>query len=175
MSNPGNIARLGIKELRSLAREPLLIGLILYVFTIGVYMAATAMPDTLYQAALVIVDEDGSPLPPREVSLAEVDPGLDAGTFTFVLDIPPYFQRDVLAGRVPAIQLSVDATRMRQSDRRCDHPSQPTESRTLPRQPRPRTLPPAEPDPRRAHRRACERTAHGAQGQSPLPPHRDRH
>lgn len=129
MSNPGNIARLGIKELRSLAREPLLIGLILYVFTIGVYMAATAMPDTLYQAALVIVDEDGSPLsarikaafyppqfmPPRAVSLAEVDPGLDAGTFTFVLDIPPDFQRDVLAGRVPAVQLSVDATRMRQS------------------------------------------------------------
>jgi ABC-2 type transport system permease protein len=129
MSNPANIARLGIKELRSLAREPLLIGLILYVFTIGIYMAATAMPDTLYQAALGIVDEDGSPLSarikaafyppqfmvPRPVALAEVDPGLDVGTFTFVLDIPPDFQRDVLAGRVPSIQLSVDATRMRQA------------------------------------------------------------
>ena len=40
---------------------------------------------------------------------------MDAGTYTFVLDIPPDFQRDVLAGRTPAIQLNVDATRMSQA------------------------------------------------------------
>jgi ABC-2 type transport system permease protein len=40
---------------------------------------------------------------------------MDAGNYTFVLDIPPDFQRDVLAGRSPAIQLNVDATRMTQA------------------------------------------------------------
>ena len=40
---------------------------------------------------------------------------MDAGLDTFALDIPPNFQRDVLAGRAPAIQLNVDATRMSQA------------------------------------------------------------
>ncbi|WP_287983417.1 ABC transporter permease, partial [Diaphorobacter sp.] len=34
---------------------------------------------------------------------------------TFVLDIPPDFQRDVLAGRAAEVQLNVDATRMSQA------------------------------------------------------------
>ncbi len=38
-----------------------------------------------------------------------------AGTHTFVLNIPPNFQRDILAGRSPTIQLNVDATRMTQA------------------------------------------------------------
>ena len=37
---------------------------------------------------------------------------MDSGTYTFTIDIPPNFQRDMLAGRRPAIQLNVDATRM---------------------------------------------------------------
>jgi ABC-2 type transport system permease protein len=40
---------------------------------------------------------------------------MDAGKFTFALDIPPEFQQDVLAGRSPAVQLNVDATRMSQA------------------------------------------------------------
>jgi len=43
------------------------------------------------------------------------DPGMDVGLYTFVLDIPPDFQRDVLAGRQPTIQLNVDATRISQA------------------------------------------------------------
>lgn len=109
--------------------------LIAYTFTVSVYTAATAMPETLHNAPIAIVDEDGSPLsariasafypphflPPRMTSLAEVDPGMDAGRFTFALDIPPDFQRDVLAGRSPAIQLNVDATRMSQAFIGSDH------------------------------------------------------
>ena len=34
------------------------------------------------------------------------------GEYTFVIDIPPNFERDVLGGRNPAIQLDVDATVM---------------------------------------------------------------
>ena len=40
---------------------------------------------------------------------------MDAGLDTFAINIPPDFQRDVLAGRVPTIQLNVDATRMSQA------------------------------------------------------------
>jgi ABC-2 type transport system permease protein len=40
---------------------------------------------------------------------------MDAGDHTLVLVIPPDFQRDVLAGRAPALQLNVDATRMSQA------------------------------------------------------------
>ncbi len=49
------------------------------------------------------------------MTLPEVDAGLDAGRYTFALDIPPNFQRDALAGREPAIQLNTDATRMIQA------------------------------------------------------------
>jgi ABC-2 type transport system permease protein len=40
---------------------------------------------------------------------------MDAGLDTFALNIPPNFQRDLLAGRSPTIQLNVDATRMTQA------------------------------------------------------------
>ena len=40
---------------------------------------------------------------------------MDAGRFTFALDIPPDFERDVLAGHHPRIQLNIDATRMTQA------------------------------------------------------------
>jgi ABC-2 type transport system permease protein len=124
-----NVFRLGVKELWSLARDPVMLVLIVYVFTVSIYTAATAMPETLHKAAIAIVDEDRSPLSaritsafyppqfiaPALISLAEVDPGMDAGDFTFVLDIPPDFQRDVLAGRQPSVQLNVDATRMSQA------------------------------------------------------------
>ncbi|WP_363184056.1 ABC transporter permease [uncultured Thiocystis sp.] len=129
MPHLANLYRLGIKELWSLARDPMMLVLIAYTFTVSIYVAATAMPETLHKAPIAIVDEDASPLsariasafypprfdPPAMIALSEIDAGLDAGTYTFVLDIPPDFQRDVLAGRAPAIQLNVDATRMSQA------------------------------------------------------------
>jgi len=124
-----NIYRLGIKELWSLWRDPIMLLLIVYTFTVSVYTAATAMPETLHNAPIAIVDEDGSPLsariitafyPPQFVapsliSLDQMDAGMDQGLYTFVVDIPPDFQRDVLAGRAPEIQLNIDATRMSQA------------------------------------------------------------
>ncbi|MBK1716947.1 ABC transporter permease [Thiocystis violacea] len=129
MPHLANIYRLGVKELWSLARDPMMLVLIAYTFTVSIYVAATAMPETLHKAPIAIVDEDASPLsariasafypprfdPPAMIALSEIDAGMDAGTYTFVLDIPPDFQRDVLAGRSPAIQLNVDATRMSQA------------------------------------------------------------
>ncbi|SFM21960.1 ABC transporter permease [Rugamonas rubra] len=124
-----NIYRLGVKELWSLWRDPAMLFLIVYTFTLAIYVAGTAMPETLHHAPIAIVDEDGSALSqriaaafyppefgrPTPISLAEVDPGMDSGRYTFVLDIPPNFQRDMLAGRAPQLQLNVDATRMGQA------------------------------------------------------------
>jgi ABC-2 type transport system permease protein len=124
-----NIFRLGVKELWSLWRDPALLLLIVYTFTAALYFAATAAPEGLRRAAIAIVDEDGSALsariaaafyppqfaPPVQISPDAADAGLDAGAYTFVLDIPPDFQRDVLAGRAPQIQLAIDATRMSQA------------------------------------------------------------
>jgi ABC-2 type transport system permease protein len=125
----GNILRLGVKELRSLARDPVMLVLIGYAFTFSIYQKATAMPETLNRAPIAIVDEDRSPLstriasafyppyfsPPVMITQAEMDARMDAGRDTFALDIPPDFQRDLLAGRRPTIQLNVDATRMAQA------------------------------------------------------------
>ncbi len=124
-----NVLRLGVKELWSLARDPIMLVLIAYTFTFSIYVAATAMPESLHNAPIAIVDEDGSPLsarivssfyPPRfktpvMITLAQIDSGMDRGDYTFALNIPPNFQRDVLAGNAPAIQLNIDATLMSQA------------------------------------------------------------
>ncbi len=124
-----NIYRLGVKELWSLWRDPMMLFLIVYTFTAAIYTAGTVMPSSLHRAAIAIVDEDDSTLsgriatafyppqfvPPVRIGLHEVDPGMNSGLYTFVLVIPPNFERDVLAGESPALQLNVDATRMSQS------------------------------------------------------------
>ena len=118
-----NVRLLGVKELWSLWRDPMMLALIVYTFTVSVYTAATAMPETLNKAAIAVVDEDGSALSARppafdapvRITQAQVDPALDAGHYTLVLVIPHGLQRDVLAGRGPSVQLNVDATRMSQA------------------------------------------------------------
>ena len=129
MKHVSNIIQLGLKELRSLWHEKILAFFILASFSIMIYSAATASSRELHNAPIGIVDEDQSPLsariisafygpyfkPPRVISMDEIDPGLDAGDYTFVLNIPPDFQRDVLAGKHPALQVNIDATRMTQA------------------------------------------------------------
>ncbi|KAA6183476.1 ABC transporter permease [Thiohalocapsa marina] len=124
-----NILYLGIKELRSLMRDPILLLLIAFALTLNIYSAAKAMPETLNKAPIAIVDEDQSALsarirdafyppsflPPVLISPAEMDARMDAGLDTFALMIPPDFERDVLAGRRPEVQLNIDATRMSQA------------------------------------------------------------
>ena len=124
-----NVLQLGIKELRGLWRDPMMLFLVAYVFTVAVYTEATAIPETLNKAAIAVVDEDQSPLStritgafyppyftkPAGITPTEMDRRMDAGIDTFALDIPPNFERDLLAGRSPTIQLNVDATRMTQA------------------------------------------------------------
>ena len=121
-----NIYRLGVKEIYSLLRDPVLMGLIFYTFTFAIYTVAHGVQTELRNASIAIVDEDRSVLstriagaflppyfkPPAMIDLRAMDPGMDAGQYTFVLDIPPEFEADVLAGRHPVLQLNVDATAM---------------------------------------------------------------
>ena len=117
----GNIVQLGVKELRGLWRDPMMLALIVYAFTVSIYTSSRAQPETLNQAALAIVDEDRSPAAtriitafsppyftvPRLIPQSEMMSRMDAGLDTFALNIPPNFQRDLLAQRSPAIQLNV--------------------------------------------------------------------
>ena len=124
-----HIYQLGVKELWGLYRDWVLIVLIVWSFTFSIYTAATAMPDGLHLATIAFVDEDDSPLsrriadafyppmftPPLQIDMSQMDRGMDKDLFTFTIDIPPNFQRDVLYGKSPAMQVNVDATRMSQA------------------------------------------------------------
>ena len=124
-----NIINLGIKELRSLSRDKAMIALIIFAFTLSIYSSATVTPGSLHNAPIAIADQDKSQLsnriinsfyapyflPPADIIPEQIDELLNSGAYTFALDIPPNFQRDVLAGRHPEIQLNVDATRMSQA------------------------------------------------------------
>lgn len=124
-----NIVQLGIKELRGLMRDPVMLALIFMAFTVLIYTSATSAPEVLNRAAIAIVDEDRSPLSgriatsfyepyftrPQMITAPEMDRRMDNGLDTFALDIPPDFQRDLLAGKSPSIQLNIDATRMSQA------------------------------------------------------------
>ncbi len=124
-----NIFNLGMKELRSLSRDKAMLGLIIFAFTVSIYSSATVTPGSLHNAPIAIADQDKSQLStrivnsfyapffqmPADIVPEQIDGLLDRGTYTFALDIPPNFQRDVLAGRQPEIQVNIDATRMSQA------------------------------------------------------------
>lgn len=124
-----NIYRLGIKELRSLVADKVLLVLIIWAFSGGIYVASTATAIELHNAPVAVVDEDQSPLSrrlvdalyppyfklPQQMALNQMDAAMDKGLYSFTLVIPANFQRDLVAGRQPAVQLNIDATNMSQS------------------------------------------------------------
>lgn len=121
-----NVWRLGVKELRSFFADPILLILVIYIFTIAVYSVATGAKTEVVNAAIAVVDEDHSPLsreiaaallPPyfqqaRQIDAEEAITGMDKNEFVFLIDIPPNFERDLLRGDKPSIQVSADATAM---------------------------------------------------------------
>ncbi|MDI4666605.1 ABC transporter permease [Xanthobacter autotrophicus] len=125
----GNVRELVVKELISLWRDRALLVLVVYSLTLAIVLQANGMKHDLNRATVGVVDEDNSALsnaildallPPRfqrPVPLApqEVDPGMDAARYTFVINFPPDFQADVLAGRSPSVQLLIDATSLMQA------------------------------------------------------------
>ena len=129
LASLSNIYRLGLKELRSLFADKVLLVLIVWAFSGGVYVASTATSTELHNAPVAVVDEDQSPLSrrltdalyppyfkvPTLIALKDMDPVMDKGLFSFTIVIPANFQRDVVAGRSPEVQLNIDATNMSQS------------------------------------------------------------
>ena len=115
---------LATKELRSLFRDWVLLGLVVYSFSLAIIAQAQSNTQELHNASIGIVDEDHSELsrriaraflppyfkPAEMVEERDVDHLMNIGKYTFIVDIPPHFERDVLGGRNPSLQVAVDAT-----------------------------------------------------------------
>ena len=126
LASLARIWRLGLKEFFSLAADPVLALLIVYSFSYGVYSVAAQGGLGVHNAAVGIVDQDDSGLSralgaallppefkaPQRISSGELDAALDEGRFVFVIDIPPRFEADLLAGHNPEILVHIDATAM---------------------------------------------------------------
>ncbi|MBR7104106.1 MAG: ABC transporter permease [Lentisphaeria bacterium] len=120
---------LGLKEFCGVFRDPLLAALIVYSFTLSIWISANAKPDHLYKAAIAVADDDRSQLSRRIrdaflmpmfakvrfVTSQEADSLMDQGHITFAVEFPPDFRKDLAAGKKTAIQLNADATRMSQA------------------------------------------------------------
>ena len=124
-----NIFWLGLKEIRSLVSDLVMVLFVVYAFTVAIYVQATGTSNEVNNASIAFVDEDGSALskelinafyPPRfqvpeTIAANEVDDAMDKGRFMFVVVIPPLFEKDLRAGRQPDIQVNIDATAMQQA------------------------------------------------------------
>ena len=124
-----NIFYLGLKEIRSLLSDKVMVIFVIYAFTLAIQVQATGTSSEVNNASIAFVDEDQSALskelfnafyPPRfqfpeHINASEVLDVMDQGRFMFVVSIPPRFERDLRAGRNPAVQVNIDATAMQQA------------------------------------------------------------
>ncbi len=129
MSSLQNIFWLGLKEIRSLMSDVVMVVFVVYAFTFAIYIQATGTSSEVNNASIAFVDEDGSALskelinafyPPRfklarTITAGDVEKEMDEGQLMFAVVIPPRFEHDLRAGRKPAIQVSIDATAMQQA------------------------------------------------------------
>lgn len=126
-----HIFRLGVKEIISLLRDPVLLLLIVYCFTFSVYTPSKSAVMEVANASVAVVDEDRSEaariirdsllpplfLPAKEIPYSEIGPSMDAGKYTFVVNIPPKFQEDLGKDAKPEVSIVTDATAMSQAGR----------------------------------------------------------
>lgn len=124
-----NIFWLGLKEIRSLLSDVVMVVFVIYAFTLAIYVQATGTSSEVNNASIAFADEDESALskelfnafyPPRfkvpELIMPDtIEENMDKGRFMFVVVIPPRFEQDLLSGRNPAIQVNIDATAMQQA------------------------------------------------------------
>lgn len=124
-----NVGLLVVKELRSVARDHVLMALIVFAFTAAIVSIAHGIRAEVSNASVAVIDDDRSHLShrlrdailppyfktPVEIPRDRVGPEMDVGRYLFVVQFPPRFEADVLAGRRPAVQVLVDATAMTQA------------------------------------------------------------
>lgn len=135
MRTIANIFWLGTKELRSFFHDTVLLLFVTYAFSLQIMAQAHSYSQEVHNASIGVVDEDHSELsrritraflPPyfhqsQQVAERDIVPVMNLGKYTFVIDIPPNFERDVLGRRNPAVQLNVDATMMVQGGLGADY------------------------------------------------------
>ena len=133
-----NIFWLGTKEIRSFFRDYVLLAFVVYAFSLQILAQAHSFSQEVHNASIAVVDEDHSELsrriaaaflppyfqPAQRIAERDVVPLMNIGKYTFVVDIPPNFERDVLGGRNPAVQFNVDATMMVQGGLGADYAQQ---------------------------------------------------
>lgn len=138
MRSVANIFWLGTKELRSFLSDVVLLGLVIYSFSVAIIAQSQSSSQEVHNASVGIVDEDHSELSrrigqaflppyfqkPQPIAERDIVPLMNAGRYTFVIDIPPRFERDVTGGRHPEVQLNVDATAMVQAGLGADYAQQ---------------------------------------------------
>jgi ABC-2 type transport system permease protein len=124
-----NVFHLGVKELASVSRDRAMMIFIIWAFSGAIYLIASGASTQMRNASIGFVDGDQSQLssrirdalrppdfaPPVSLDRSQIDKAMDGGRFTFVIDVPPRFEQDLLAGRSPALQLLLDATAMTQA------------------------------------------------------------
>jgi ABC-2 type transport system permease protein len=124
-----NILWLGLKEMRSLLSDIVMVSFVGYAFTLAIYTQATGTSSEVNNASIAFVDENNTQLsqelvnafyPPRfkhpvMLSAEEAQKQMDSGDIMFVVVIPPRFEHDLRAGRNPTIQVNIDATAMQQA------------------------------------------------------------
>jgi ABC-2 type transport system permease protein len=129
MRQLANIFWLGTKELRSLQRDTVLVLFVIYAFTFAIYTQAKGTSSEVNNASIAFVDEDNSALskrlfeafypprfkPPRTIRSDEIDAAMDDGLYMFVVVVPPRFESNLRAGRLPELQVNIDATAMQQA------------------------------------------------------------
>jgi ABC-2 type transport system permease protein len=124
-----NVFFLGLKELASVWRDKAMMVFIIWAFTGAIYLIASGANTEMRNASVGYVDGDQSMLsgrirdalrpptfaPPKSLGRPDVQTAMDTAKFTFVVDVPPRFEQDILAGRQPSLQVLVDATAMTQA------------------------------------------------------------
>ncbi|WP_248304666.1 ABC transporter permease [Breoghania sp. L-A4] len=102
---------------------------IVWSFGVSIYTQASGGGETVNNAAIAFVDEDQSRLsrtiaaqfsPPyfqsaKTIDVSDIDPAMDKGLYTFVVVIPPGFEKDTIRQRDTEYQLLIDATASQQA------------------------------------------------------------
>lgn len=120
---------LGLKEFASLRYDYVMLGMVVYALSIAVVTVAKGVKLEVSNAAIAIVDQDRSQLSQRIVDAIPrqyfkmpvvvgsdaIDDEIDAGRYTFIVEFPPHFEADVIAGRAPGVAVRADATAIAQA------------------------------------------------------------
>ncbi len=120
---------LGFKEIKSFFSDKVFVVFIIWAFTLNIISASNSSKTDVNNAAVAVVNEDGSVLSrniisalrkpyfqtPDIITFDEIDDDLDNGKYIFVIVIPEHFEANLLSGKPSEIQLNIDATAVSQA------------------------------------------------------------